>query len=286
MSTLRPAPRTFANRDVLEFYESLPFNYRGSVDAHVSAVRRQDPTDQHPVLDPLLRPATRVLDVGCGVGWLSSSIAYHRGSQVTGIDFNAIAIERAREIAKALALSVRFEVADLFLYAPERKFDLAVSLGVLHHTDNFDEGLRRICNSFTKPGGYVYVGLYHAESRRPFIDHFRALQESGKSEQELFVEFRSLAPHISDDIHAKSWFRDQVLHPKETAHTLTEIVPVIEACGMTLVATSINRFAEFGALDELYARERELLEQASQMLRRRRFFPGFFTVLCRKASAE
>jgi hypothetical protein len=125
--------------------------------------------------------------------------------------------------------------------------------------------------------------VYHAEARRPFARHFLALRQSGMSEEELYREYRSLIPPVTDETHAESWFRDQVLHPHETAHTLEELLPTLTACGMSLVSTSINRFAPFASEDELFAHERRLADYGAAMLRQGRFFPGFFTFLCRKA---
>ena len=49
-------PMTYANKDVLEFYKELPFNYRESVEDHVNAVRQRKITDLYPVLS--VRPGT------------------------------------------------------------------------------------------------------------------------------------------------------------------------------------------------------------------------------------
>jgi SAM-dependent methyltransferase len=275
-------PRTYANPQVLGFYRDLPFGYRGTTREHVDPIIRTDPASLHPPLDPLLRPEMRVLDVGCGVGWLSSAIAHHRQSRVTGIDFNPVVIERAREIAAAVGVAVEFEVADLFLYEPDAPADLTVSVGVLHHTDNCHVGIRRVSEAFTRPRGHFYIGLYHAYGRRPFLDHFQTLKERDVGEDELLAEYRLLHSALTDETHARAWFRDQVLHPKETQHTLQEILPIIESCGATLLATSVNRFERIDSVDELFEQEVELERYAAAQLEAGRFYPGFFTVLCRR----
>ena len=55
---------SFANADVLEFYKTLPFNIRESVEGSVDAVRRTDYAAAYPVLARLLWPGVRVIDVG------------------------------------------------------------------------------------------------------------------------------------------------------------------------------------------------------------------------------
>src|SRR5262249_45354517 len=113
---------TFANPEVLEFYKTLPFNLRDSVEASADAVRQTDHLNAYPVLQPLMHAGLRVLDVGCGTGWFSNSLAYHHGASVTGLDFNSVAISRAQEVAATLGLSTTFEVGDLFLYEPSDPF--------------------------------------------------------------------------------------------------------------------------------------------------------------------
>ena len=66
---------SFANPAVLEFYKTHPFNIRDSVEGSVESIRRTDHLAAYPVLRPLMRPGLRVLDVGCGTGWFSNSLA-------------------------------------------------------------------------------------------------------------------------------------------------------------------------------------------------------------------
>jgi SAM-dependent methyltransferase len=77
-------------------------------------------------------PPGRALDLGCGTGTNSLYLA-ERGWKVTGIDFVAAAIRRARQKAAAAKLSVDFRVADVtrldFLQEP---YDLAFDVGCLH----------------------------------------------------------------------------------------------------------------------------------------------------------
>ena len=113
------------------------------------SIRQTDQMSGLPGARPLLRPVLRVLDVGCGTGWFSNSLAYHHGALVTGLDFNPVAVERAREVAAAMNLPTEFAVGDLFPYEPSEPFDLVVSIGVLHHTDNCSAALRRVCTEAT-----------------------------------------------------------------------------------------------------------------------------------------
>jgi SAM-dependent methyltransferase len=278
-------PASFANAEVLEFYKTLPFNIRESVEGSVAAVTRTDHAAAYPVLAPLLHPGVRVIDVGCGTGWMSNSLALHHRADVTGLDFNPVAIGRAREVAQALHLPTTFIVGDLFAYQPEHPYDLAISLGVLHHTDNCLEAVRHVCADLVRPGGHALIGLYHTYGRRPFLDHFAAMQRSGASEEQMFARYRQLHSQIDDETLLRSWFRDQVLHPHETQHTLKEMLPVAEAAGCELIATSINRFEPLTSVEALFAEEHDYERIATERLRANHYFTGFFVFLVRKQSA-
>ncbi len=71
-------------------------------------------------------PAGRALDLACGEGrnavWLAE-----RGFDVTGVDFSAVAIEKARGLASARGVSGEWVAADLLAYRPEPgAFDLVI----------------------------------------------------------------------------------------------------------------------------------------------------------------
>ena len=124
---IRTGLKSYANAQVLEFYKTLPFNYYSSVEKHGSIIRKRNPVKTYSVLPPLLKRGTRVIDVGCGTGWLANCIAYYYPCQVTGIDFNPVAINRAREAASYLKVGTEFWVGDLFLYQPREPFDFKLT---------------------------------------------------------------------------------------------------------------------------------------------------------------
>lgn len=273
--------QTFANPEVLEFYKSLPFNYQDSVENQVKAIRTRDSVSAYPVLPPLLGKGISVLEVGCGTGWLSNAISFYYKSSVLGLDFNSVAIARAREVAQAMKLTTTFEVADLFVYQPKTLFDVVISLGVLHHTDNCQAAVRRLCLDFVRLGGHIMIGLYHKYGRQPFLDHFQEMKERGATEKEMLARYRKLHP-LKDETHLMSWFRDQVLHPHETQHTLAEMLPILQESGMELVSTSINRFQPINSVEELLEEEMTYRDIAMQRLQENKYFPGFFVFLARK----
>ena len=92
--------------------------------------------EQHLALRPWLdvKPGTRVLDVGCGVGRWSRLLAA-RGAQVTGVDLSPTMVDQAqrRAVAEGVADRCRFRVQDLSRLDIEGQYDLVLGVTVLQH---------------------------------------------------------------------------------------------------------------------------------------------------------
>jgi SAM-dependent methyltransferase len=273
---------------VRAFYEQLPFNYEGTEQSAIDQVRG-NPIRAFTDLDVLLRAARirNVVEIGCGTGWLTSGLALHYGAQVVGVDMTERALERARLVASqvGVAAKVRFVAQDLFAFSPTVTPDLVVSLGVLHHTHACAVAFRHVAG-FVERGGFLFVGLYHKYGRAPFLALFRELLEE-EGEEGALRRYRELNPGIRDRTFLRSWFRDQVLHPHESQHTLEEVCGWLAETGFELRSTSINRSAPFTDVRDLFALERE----HEELSRRRnwiekRYFPGFFTILAERTNSS
>jgi len=280
---------------VAAFYDELPFNYGESAESAASIVRRRNQVaSTYPDLDRALRDrASSLLDVGCGAGWLSHTCAYHYGVSTVGLDLSTTAVRRAREISTALKLDAvaEFRVADLFRRETSETFDVVVSLGALHHTADL-AGAVAIVSERVTPAGALYLGLYHAYGRAPFLELFepyRRLAATGTLASDDFERalalYAELDSRSSDETLVRSWFRDQVLHPHESQHTLRELADLLAGVGFEIASTSINRFEAIGDLDELFELEVSYEQTARQALHvERRYVPGFFTVLARRTA--
>jgi SAM-dependent methyltransferase len=101
-----------------------------------------------------------ILDVGCGNGWLLSKYAAF-GLNTTGVDLTMRAIEISSTRFRNGNLKGRFinASAEALPFADNR-FDIATSLGVIHHTPKTElaaKELIRVC----KPGGRVLIAVYY-----------------------------------------------------------------------------------------------------------------------------
>ena len=100
-----------------------------------------------------------VLDVGCGGGILSESMA-RRGAQVTGIDLGERALGVARlhqlEMAENLALDYRLiSVEELAAQSPAQ-YDVVTCMEMLEHVPD-PASIIRACSQLLKPGGQLFL---------------------------------------------------------------------------------------------------------------------------------
>ena len=134
----------------------------------VSAYAGRAPWDidgpQKAIIDVADRIAGSILDAGCGTGENALFFA-GRGHKVTGIDFLAEPIERARRKAAERGLEATFLVMDaLALKDIPEVFDTAIDSGLFHVFDDGDrrryvEGLA----SALKPGGRLFLLCFSDE---------------------------------------------------------------------------------------------------------------------------
>lgn len=146
------------------------------------------PWDGHPIANSLQQLVAELspgaaLDVGCGTGDASIYLAQH-GWRVTGIDFVARAVEKARIKAANANVSVDFRSADATRLTSEGidgRFDLIVDNGCLHGMSDDDRtryvrevtavaapGARLLLVEFLPGGSFAVAGISQDEIERRF----------------------------------------------------------------------------------------------------------------------
>ncbi|MGD2252651.1 MAG: class I SAM-dependent methyltransferase [Anaerolineales bacterium] len=103
-------------------------------------------------------PPGRAIDLGCGTGTNAITMA-KRGWQVSGIDFSALAIQRARRNARAAGTQIDFHQGDVVeLQDIQGLFDLGLDIGCYHSLSAQDRlrYARHLAQRIT-PGGTVLL---------------------------------------------------------------------------------------------------------------------------------
>ncbi len=156
----------------------------------------------------LLRPGLRVLDIGCGWGGLALHVARAADVEVLGVTLSEEQLRKARERADEAGLAdrVRFELRDY--REVEGRFDRIVSVGMFEHVGvpNYSRFFGRLQDLLTEDG----VALLHSIGRM-----------GGPS---------ATGP----------WLRKYIF-PGGYSPALSEVVPVVERCGLWITDLEILR---------------------------------------------
>lgn len=108
--------------------------------------------------------AKRVLDVGCGGGILSESMA-QRGAIVTGIDMGEapLAVARLHQLESAVDVEYMHTTAEALAQTQAGQFDVVTCLEMLEHVPE-PASVIAACQTLVKPGGQVFFSTI---SRNP-----------------------------------------------------------------------------------------------------------------------
>lgn len=279
---------------VLNFYKKLPFNIKANYKKEI-----QNINSYHPEIKNLALKHKNVIDIGCGPGHLINGINYQlnrfpyvmRGFNnisCKGIDFNPTALIYGLQYSNKHKLATEFVLKNVF-NLNENDFNnknnsiFIMSNGALHHTQNCLNAIETIIKKsshFNKKISFL-IGLYHLHGRKPFLDHFQKLKDSNKSENYLKKEFHSLRGNSGDELNDESWYQDQVNHPLESQHTISELYTIFSDYKFNLIDTSLDKFSQ-NKIKYLIENEKDQYELGLNALKNRKYFPGYFTCLFSK----
>jgi 2-polyprenyl-6-hydroxyphenyl methylase/3-demethylubiquinone-9 3-methyltransferase len=100
--------------------------------------------------------AMKVLDIGCGGGILSESLAKH-GAKVTAIDVVEKNIRIAKVHAKQNGLKIDYQLVSVEkMVETGQQFDLVFNMEVVEHVVDVSSFIRS-CNALTKPNGTQFI---------------------------------------------------------------------------------------------------------------------------------
>lgn len=125
--------------------------------------RIEPPFIQRQVYDFQKARGKKVLDVGCGNGWVLSKF-FGEGAKCFGCDLTQRAIEISSRRFNLLKGEAIFIVANAEeLPFKDSSFDIITAMGVLHHTPKTTEAIQEIYRVL-KTGGKFVLMLYHKNS--------------------------------------------------------------------------------------------------------------------------
>ena len=285
-----PGIRDAATPVVSAFYDRFPFpgdplqdgpppgyNWRWCHQSVLAAV--------HGVL-PAGSERPRILDAGCGTGVSTDYLCHlNPGADVLGIDISAGALAVARERlqrsrAAAQVRSLRQEQRSLLDLESEGPFDYINSVGVLHHLDQPESGLRSLAGCLA-PDGLLHLFLYADAGRWEIHRTQQALTllevgtgsdglRLGRELLESLPEGNRLARHHRErwavDCAADANFADMYLHPQETSYNLDRLFGFIETADLHFAG-----FSNPEIWDPARLLQGELLERARALPQRQQW---------------
>lgn len=104
----------------------------------------------------------KLLDIGCGAGLMSNSIA-RLGAQVTGIDASSANIEIAKE-KNAKIEFFNYTVKELKNHFPNEKYDIILCLEVIEHVNDIRNFLPEVI-SLMRPNGMLIISTINRNKK-------------------------------------------------------------------------------------------------------------------------
>ena len=143
----------------------------------------------------------KVLDVGCGGGILSESMAL-RGADVSGIDMGAAPLKIAKLHGLESGVSVNYQqiTAEEMAEANPDAFDVVTCMEMLEHVPD-PSSIVKACAKMVKPGGHVFFSTLNRNPKSYLFailgaEHLLKLVPQGTHDFKKFIRPSELATWI------------------------------------------------------------------------------------------
>ena len=189
-----------------------------------------------------------ILIAGCGTGQQAMAWSAYKDSKIYAVDLSSESLAYAIRKAKEKNIkNVNFYHLDLLdLELLNKKFDIIISTGCLHHMEKPEDGLESLVNVL-KPQGLIYLGLYSKRARseiewtRKYIqkrkidvteDNMRSFRTKIlNSENKKLQSIRGLL-----DFFSLSNFRDLLFNYTEHTYDFIKIKELLESKKLNFIA--------------------------------------------------
>ena len=189
-----------------------------------------------------------ILIAGCGTGQQAMAWSAYKDSKICAVDLSSESLAYAIRKAKEKNIkNVNFYHLDLLdLELLNKKFDIIISTGCLHHMEKPEDGLESLVNVL-KPQGLIYLGLYSKRARseiewtRKYIqkrkidvteDNMRSFRTKIlNSENKKLQSIRGLL-----DFFSLSNFRDLLFNYTEHTYDFIKIKELLESKKLNFLA--------------------------------------------------
>jgi SAM-dependent methyltransferase len=185
----------------------------------------------------------RILDAGCGTGQRLLAMARRcPKAQFVGLDMTASSIAIAEALSQRHGiLNVEFCTSELLDFSPKCRFDVILSIGVVHHLENPSRGMQFL-TSLLSDSGVLILWLYHAlgEHQRlldreilltlwnraeGFDAGLQVLQDMGLKLD--IKRYGSSAAQSTSEVSQVSIDVDAYLHPIVNSYRFEEIISLL-----------------------------------------------------------
>jgi len=163
-----------------------------------------------------LRPAAKILDIGCGFGGSSIYLARKYGAHPTGITISSLQVEMASKAAEQAGVSASFLCMDAEAMHFAEPFDLLWSIESISHYQDIPQFFANAAR-YLKPGGTLALTDWFKQKSLPPREHKKFLHpiEDGMlvelhtiREYETWLAAAGLTIHRSEVLNqqtAKTW---------------------------------------------------------------------------------